>query len=117
MFCENSSCDCHHQSESIEWKDREYEFEVLTSYESPYAGKSSIQHQAYREGASKMFDVLLPHLKQAITTAVAKRDAYLVEEVKALNVKDGVFINVSESSEYREGFGRAKRQVLSIFKH
>ncbi len=85
----------HSKSESIEWKDREYEFEVLTSYESPYAGKSSIQHQAYREGASKMFDVLLPHLKQAITTAVEARER--VDE----NTSDG-YHTFKELYEFRK---------------
>ena len=94
--CFNGNCTCH-QTESIEWGK---EFDGWAN--------NVIEHESERKWA-KYF------ISQAITTAVAKRDGYLVEEVEKISLRKEV---MHDHKYIVEKTGKEiKAEVLSILKH
>ena len=104
------NCPCH-QSESIEWE--KFAEKVSENFDSIYrkfpANEAAV---IIRNRIKNSFPSLI---SQAITTAVAKRDGYLVEEVEKISLRKEV---MHDHKYIVEKTGKEiKAEVLSILKH
>lgn len=97
--CSDPLCPCH-QSESIEWE------------EKSVAALRGIGVEDHIPAIIKLISIVR---EEAITTAVSKRDAYLVEEIEKR--KAVVETHTALPKAYFEGYKQAKNDFLQIIKH